>query len=75
MTMNLMLPFPTLIQQRQLEQRPHIGPIASQRNKNRDVRRVILWILAVGVEVDGPLVPADGERVARDVFPDPDSFG
>lgn len=75
MTMNLMLPFPTLIQQRQLEQRPNIGPIASQRDEDGDVGGVILGVLAVGVEVDSPLVPADGESIAGDVFPDPDSFG
>lgn len=70
-----MLPFPTLIQQRQLEQRPNIGPIASQRDEDGDVSGVILGVLAVGVEVDSPLVPADGESVAGDVFSDPDSFG
>lgn len=74
MAMNLVLPLPTLINQSQLEQRPHVGPLARQRDENRDVRRIVLRILPVRVEVYGPLVPSHREILARDVLTDPHAF-
>ncbi|CAH2055181.1 unnamed protein product, partial [Thlaspi arvense] len=72
--MDLVLPFPALIKQGELEESPNIGAVASQGNEDGDVGGAILRVLAVGIEIDSPLVTADGESVAGDVFPDPDSF-
>lgn len=70
-----MLPLPALIQKRELEQRPHVRPFARQRDERRHVRHVVLDVLAVGVEVNRPVVPPDPERVARNVLPRAHPFG
>lgn len=74
MAMNLVFPFPTLIHQRQLKQGPNIRAFARQRNENRHVRGIILGVLAVGVEINRPLVPSHGEIVAGDVLPNSHAF-
>lgn len=66
---------PALIQQRQLEERPHVGSLAGQGNEEGHVRRIVLDALPVRVEIDRPLVPADGERVGGLVLADPDPLG
>ena len=75
MTMNLMLAFATLIQQSELKQSPNIGALTGQRDENGDVNRAILYILPVGVEIDGPVVTADGEDVTADVLAGAHAFG
>lgn len=66
-----MLPLPALIDQRQLEQGPHVRPFACKRNENRHVYRVVLGILPVRVEVNRPIEPSNGEHVAGNVLPRP----
>lgn len=63
-----------LVQERQLEERPHVGPFAGQRDEERHVRRIVLHALPVGVKIDRPRVPADDERIRRHVLPDPHPF-
>lgn len=70
-----MLPFPTLIHQRQLKQSPHIRPFTRQRNEHRHIHRTILDILPVGIEVNGPIVSSDGESVAGYIFAGTHSLG
>lgn len=66
------MPFlPTLIHERQLEQSPNVGPLARQGYEQRHIHRIILNALAVGIEIDRPLVAADAERIGGDVLPDP----
>lgn len=74
MAVDLMLGFPTLVQERQLKQRPHICALASQRNKNRHIQRIVLRILPVGVEVYSPLIPAHREAITGYVLPYPHPF-
>ena len=68
MAMNLMLPFTTLINKREFKQRPHIGTVASQCNKYGDIGGIILNILPIRIEVDGPLKPSDGKFIASNVL-------
>lgn len=68
MAVHLVFPLATLVDESELEQRPDIRPLAGQRDEHGDVGGVVLRVLAVRVEVDGPLKPADGEGVAGDVF-------
>lgn len=75
MAMNLVLLITTLINERELEQSPHISSFARQGNEQRNVRGVILRTLSVGVEVDSPRVTAYGEGIGGDVFADSDAFG
>ena len=72
---HLVLLLPALVHQRELEQRAHVRALAGERDEHRHVGGVVLWIFAVGVEVDGPLVASDGEVVARDVLPDAHALG
>lgn len=75
MAMHFMLPFPALINKSQLEQRPNIRTLTRQRDKNRNVSRIILRVFSIGVEVYRPFVASDGEIIARYVLPDAHSFG
>ena len=75
MAMDFMLLFPTLIKKSEFKERSNIGSLTGERDKNRDIERIVFSILAIRVEVDGPLIAADGEGVARDVFPYPHAFG
>jgi len=68
MAMNLMLPLTTLINKRKFKKRPHIRSFTRQRDENRNIRRIILRILSIRVEVDRPLKPSDGENIASNVF-------
>lgn len=74
MTLHLVPPLPALIQKRQLEQSPNISPLAGQGYEQRHKGRIILDALAVGVEIDRPLVPANVELVGGDVLPDSHPF-
>ncbi|KAJ0866625.1 hypothetical protein HanRHA438_Chr12g0553951 [Helianthus annuus] len=64
MTMNLMLPFSTLIKQSQLKQGPNIRPFTRKRYKHRYVGRIILQILPIWVKVYRPIIPTNRERIA-----------
>lgn len=68
--MDLVLLLPALIQKRQLEKRPDVGPLARQRDEQRHVRGAVLQAFPVGVEVDGPVITAHRERVRRRVLAD-----
>lgn len=74
MGMDLMLPFATLINKGELEERPNVGALASEGNEDGDIGGVVFGVLAVGVEIDGPLEAADGEVVAGDVLADADAL-
>ena len=75
MAMDFMLLFPTLIKKSKFKQRSNIGSLASERDKNRDIQRIVFGILAIRVEVDGPLISTHGEGIACDVLPYPHTFG
>lgn len=66
--MNLMLPFTALIDKREFKQRPDVGAVASQCDEDGNVGRIILNILPVGIEVNSPLIPSDGEIIAGNVL-------
>lgn len=68
MAMNFMLPLSTLINKREFKKRSYIGSFTSQRDENGNIIGSILRILAVRIEVDRPLIPSDGEHIARNVF-------
>ena len=74
MAMNLVIIPATLVQKRELKERPDIGTLARQRDEERYIGGVILAALAVGVEVDGPGVAADGEGIGSDELSDPHAF-
>lgn len=71
MAMHLVALLAALIQQRQLEKRPHVGPLASQRDKKRNVRRIVLHALAIGIEINCPRVSTHHERIGSYVLADP----
>lgn len=75
MAVDLVLASSTLIEERQLEQSPNVRSIAGKGDENGDIGGMILGVLAIGVEVDRPLVAADGEIVAGDVFANADALG
>lgn len=75
MAMHLVIPIPTLIHHRQLEQSPHVGTIARERDEHRDVHRIVLGVLPVGVKVNRPVITAHRERVAHYVFTHAHPFG
>lgn len=75
MAMNFIIPLLTLIHQRQLEQSPNIGSVASERNKDRNVHGIVLRVLPIGVEVNSPIVTTNGESVAHDVLSRAHPFG
>lgn len=72
---DLVLPLPALVHQRELEERPDVGAVAGQGDEDGDVRRAVLRVLPVGVEVDGPVVAPDGEDVAGDELAGPHPLG
>lgn len=72
---DLVLPFAALVNQGQLEQRPYISAFAGEGDEHGDVGRVVLGVLPIGIEVDRPLVPADGEIFAGYVFPHSHALG
>ena len=72
--MNLVLLLAALVDERELEEGTHVGALAGEGDEDGDVCGVVLGVLAVGVEVDGPLVPAYREGIARDVLPNPIPF-
>ena len=72
--MHLMPLIPTLIQKRQLKKGPDVSPIASQRYEKRNIGSIILNTLAVRIKVDRPIIPSNGKRIRRYVFPNPNPF-
>ena len=75
MGVHLVLALAALVDERELEERAHVGALAGERDEERDVGGAVLGALAVGVEVDGPLEAADGEGLGGDVLADPDPLG
>nr|GMD68274.1 hypothetical protein KK1_010315 [Ipomoea batatas] len=69
-----MPPVATLIQQSQLKQRPDISRITRQSNEKRHISSIILRTLTIGVKVNRPIIPADGERLGGNVFPNSHAF-
>jgi hypothetical protein len=64
-----------LVEERELEERAHVGALGGERDEDGDVGGVVLGVLPVGVEVDRPLVPAHGEGLAGDVLPHAHALG
>lgn len=75
MAMNFMLPFAALVKESQLEQCPDVRALARQRDKNRNISRIILGIFTVGIKVNRPFVASDGEVIAGYMFADAHPFG
>jgi hypothetical protein len=66
---HLVLTLAALVDQRELEERAHIGAVAGERDEERDVGGLVVGALPVGVEVYRPLEPADGEGLGGDELP------
>ena len=75
MTMHLIPPLPTLIQKRQFEQSPNIGPFAGQSHEQRNIGSIILGAFAIGVEIYGPQVAPNHEGIGSYVLSDSDPLG
>ena len=73
--MNLVLPISALVHQSEFKQRSHIRTFAGKRNENGYIGRIVLRILAIGVEVYSPLVAADREILTGYVLANADPFG
>jgi hypothetical protein len=72
---DLVLALAALVEERELEERADVGALGGESNEDGDVGGVVLGVLPVGVEIDRPLVPADGEGLAGDVLADAHSLG
>lgn len=70
-----MLPLPALINERELEERPHIRPLARQGDEDRHIGRTVLRIFPIRIEVNRPLIPTNRKIIARDVLTDPHPLG
>ena len=66
---HLVLPLAALVDERDLEQRAHIGAFAGQGYEERDVGSAVLGALPVGVEVDRPVEPPHVEGLGGDELP------
>lgn len=75
MAVNLVPLLAALVHQRQLKERPHAGALAGQGDEQGDINRVVLGVLPVGVEIDGPRVAPDLESVRRNVLADAEALG
>lgn len=64
---NLVAAAAGLVEEGELEEGSDVDAVGSEGNENGDVVGVVLGVLAVGVEVDGPVVSSDGEDVAGEV--------
>lgn len=73
--MHLVLALAALVDERELEQRAHIGALAGEGYEERDVGSAILAALPVGVEVDRPVESPDVEGLGGDELPHPDPLG
>lgn len=62
------------IEERKLEEGADVGAIAGEGYEEGDVGGAVLRILAVGVEIHGPVVATDGEDVGGDVLSDADAL-
>lgn len=74
MAVHLVPLVPALIQERQFEERSHVGPVTRERDEQRHVGRIVFDALAIRVEVDRPIVTPNGESIGRNVFPDSNSL-
>lgn len=63
-----------LVEEGELEESPDVGAFAGEGDEDGDIGGVVLGILAVWVEVDGPVVASDREALAGDVLPDAHPF-
>lgn len=75
MAMDFVLAFAALIDEGELKQGANVGALAGESDKDGDIRGIIFGILTVRIKVNGPLVTADGEILAGDVFTNSDAFG
>jgi hypothetical protein len=73
--MHLILTLAALVDERELEQRAHIGTLAGEGYEERDVGSAVLGALPVGVEVDRPVESPHVEGLGSDELPHPDSLG
>lgn len=64
-----------LVEEGELEEGADVGALGGEGDEDGDVAGVVLGVLAVGVEVDGPVVAADGEGVAGEVAAGTDALG
>jgi hypothetical protein len=60
-----------LVEEGELEEGADVGAVGGEGDEDGDVVGVVLGVLAVGVEVDGPVVAAHREGVAAHVPPGP----
>lgn len=56
-----------LVEEGELEECAHVGAVGSEGDEDGDVGTVVLGVLTVGIEVDGPVIASDGEDVAGEV--------
>lgn len=64
-----------LVEEGELEEGADIGALGGEGDEHGDVAGVLLVVFPVRVDVDGPVVTADGEGVAREVSAGADSLG
>jgi len=72
---HLVLAVAALVEQGEFEERANVSSFGSEGDEDGDIGGVVFRILAVGIEVNRPLVASDGESFARDVFSDAYSLG
>lgn len=56
-----------LVEEGEVEEGSDVDAVGGEGDEDGDVAGVVLDVLAVGVEVDGPVVSSDGEDVAGEV--------
>lgn len=64
-----------LVEEGKLEEGADVGTLGGEGDKHGDVAGVVLVVLPVRVEVDGPVVAADGEGVTGEVPAGADALG
>jgi len=64
-----------LVEEGELEEGADVGALGGEGDEHGDVAGVILVVFPVGVDVDGPVVAADGEGVAGEVSAGADALG
>lgn len=70
MAVNFMLSLAALVEKRELEKSTNVGAVAGEGDEDGDIRGIVFRVLAVGIEVDCPLITADREGLARYVLAD-----
>lgn len=75
MGVNLVACAAGLVEEGELEEGAYVGALGGEGDEDGDVAGVVLVVLPVGVDVDGPVVAADGEGVAGEVPAGADALG